>query len=273
MSSIAASGQTNDKSVRARLLKVKLALWQSSFRFSIITDEIRKPPLNANICHLSYNNSIITSKIIPGQKSSPSAITSTTATSSKRSRKPGVDRKPRQAYSAKQLEKLESEFKHDKYLSVNKRMELSKGLNLTEIQIKTWFQNRRTKWKKQLTSRLKIAQRQGLYANAYLSTMFPTSGGQSLHPSVAGHYPLMNHTGGEPHPHPHLGYLLNNEHILRSLVSSQQQHHHQHQLAFQFGSSNGQFLQLPPAMSPGAASDSTRASSAVSDSSINLTNS
>ena len=29
----------------------------------------------------------------------------------RRARKPGVDRKPRQAYSAKQLEQLESEFK------------------------------------------------------------------------------------------------------------------------------------------------------------------
>ncbi|XP_059610369.1 homeobox protein Dlx1a [Phlebotomus argentipes] len=90
-------------------------------------------------------------------------------TTGKRSRKPGVDRKPRQAYSAKQLERLENEFKQDKYLSVSKRMELSKCLSLTEVQIKTWFQNRRTKWKKQLTSRLKIAQRQGLYANHYFN--------------------------------------------------------------------------------------------------------
>lgn len=58
----------------------------------------------------------------------------------RRSRKPGLDRKPRQAYSAKQLERLEGEFKVDKYLSVSKRMELSKALNLTEVQIKTWFQ-------------------------------------------------------------------------------------------------------------------------------------
>ena len=60
-----------------------------------------------------------------------------------------MDRKPRQAYSAKQLDQLEAEFKADKYLSVSKRLELSKTLHLTEVQIKTWFQNRRTKWKKQ----------------------------------------------------------------------------------------------------------------------------
>ncbi|XP_026737512.1 homeobox protein ceh-30-like [Trichoplusia ni] len=81
----------------------------------------------------------------------------------RRPRRAGPERKPRQAYSAKQLERLEAEFKIDKYLSVSKRLELSKALGLTEVQIKTWFQNRRTKWKKQLTSRLKIAQRQGLF--------------------------------------------------------------------------------------------------------------
>ncbi|XP_035221387.1 homeobox protein MSX-3-like [Stegodyphus dumicola] len=88
--------------------------------------------------------------------------------SGRRPRKPGVERKPRQAYSAKQLERLEAEFKVDKYLSVSKRMELSAALNLTEVQIKTWFQNRRTKWKKQLTARMKIAQRQGLWPPHYL---------------------------------------------------------------------------------------------------------
>ncbi|XP_046398386.1 homeobox protein box-5-like [Ischnura elegans] len=79
----------------------------------------------------------------------------------KRSRRHGVDRKPRQAYSAKQLERLEAEFKADKYLSVAKRTQLSADLGLTEVQVKTWFQNRRTKWKKQLTSRLKAAAAHG----------------------------------------------------------------------------------------------------------------
>ena len=73
----------------------------------------------------------------------------------RKARKPVSDRKPRQAYSARQLERLETEFQvgplvanrlvcqEDKYLSVKKRVQLSKALDLTETQIKTWFQNRR----------------------------------------------------------------------------------------------------------------------------------
>ncbi|PVD36020.1 hypothetical protein C0Q70_02990 [Pomacea canaliculata] len=75
--------------------------------------------------------------------------------SARRQRRVVVDRKPRQAYSSTQLERLEEEFKKDRYLSVSKRVELSKDLSLTETQIKTWFQNRRTKWKKQMAMKLK----------------------------------------------------------------------------------------------------------------------
>lgn len=48
--------------------------------------------------------------------------------------------------------------------------------------------NRRTKWKKQLTSRLKIAQRQGLYASqAYLSST--GFGSSTYHPIFGSIYP------------------------------------------------------------------------------------
>jgi Homeodomain len=110
-----------------------------------------------------------------------------------RLKKTGIDRKPRQAYSQVQLEKLENEFKHDKYLSVSKRLELSKCLNLTEVQIKTWFQNRRTKWKKQLTSRLKIAQRQGLYSNASGTDSHSTFTPSLLHSYYVAHPPSLIH--------------------------------------------------------------------------------
>jgi Homeodomain len=110
-----------------------------------------------------------------------------------RLKKTGIDRKPRQAYSQIQLEKLENEFKKDKYLSVSKRLELSKCLHLTEVQIKTWFQNRRTKWKKQLTSRLKIAQRQGLYPSVATSNPHPTFSPSLLHSYYVSHPPTLIH--------------------------------------------------------------------------------
>lgn len=47
---------------------------------------------------------------------------------------------------------MEAEFERGKYLSVAKRTALAKQLHLTETQIKIWFQNRRTKWKRKYTS-------------------------------------------------------------------------------------------------------------------------
>ncbi|XP_030855924.1 homeobox protein HMX1-like [Strongylocentrotus purpuratus] len=129
----------------------------------------------------------------------------------RRPRKPGVDRKPRQAYSSKQLERLEEEFKADKYLSVSKRLELSMSLNLTETQIKTWFQNRRTKWKKQMMARLKMAHRQGLWASPFMPTWFgsalasyPAAAAAATYGSLlAAPRPVMpGGPGPGPGPHP-----------------------------------------------------------------------
>ena len=49
----------------------------------------------------------------------------------------GDDRKkrPRTAFTAAQIKALESEFEKNKYLSVSKRMQLSKQLKLTETQV------------------------------------------------------------------------------------------------------------------------------------------
>ncbi|XP_062129962.1 homeobox protein ceh-30 [Drosophila sulfurigaster albostrigata] len=61
-------------------------------------------------------------------------------------------KRPRTAFSAAQIKALETEFERGKYLSVAKRTALAKQLQLTETQIKIWFQNRRTKWKRKYTS-------------------------------------------------------------------------------------------------------------------------
>ncbi|XP_076069197.1 NK1 transcription factor-related protein 1-like [Oratosquilla oratoria] len=61
----------------------------------------------------------------------------------------GKPRRARTAFTYEQLVSLENKFKQTRYLSVCERLNLALALNLTETQIKIWFQNRRTKWKKQ----------------------------------------------------------------------------------------------------------------------------
>ncbi|XP_070184501.1 homeobox protein slou-like, partial [Littorina saxatilis] len=63
--------------------------------------------------------------------------------------KPGKPRRARTAFTYEQLVSLENKFKTTRYLSVCERLNLALSLNLTETQVKIWFQNRRTKWKKQ----------------------------------------------------------------------------------------------------------------------------
>jgi len=80
---------------------------------------------------------------------------STTTSKSKRKRsgsersKEGKPRRARTAFTYEQLVALENKFKSTRYLSVCERLNLALSLSLTETQVKIWFQNRRTKWKKQ----------------------------------------------------------------------------------------------------------------------------
>ncbi|KAH8415372.1 hypothetical protein KR222_005533, partial [Zaprionus bogoriensis] len=70
---------------------------------------------------------------------------------SKSGRKP---RRRRTAFTHAQLAYLERKFRCQKYLSVADRSDVAETLNLSETQVKTWYQNRRTKWKRQNQLRL-----------------------------------------------------------------------------------------------------------------------
>ncbi|VDM51980.1 unnamed protein product [Angiostrongylus costaricensis] len=61
---------------------------------------------------------------------------------------PRKARRVRTAFTYEQLVALENKFKTSRYLSVCERLNLAIQLHLTETQVKIWFQNRRTKWKK-----------------------------------------------------------------------------------------------------------------------------
>ena len=63
-------------------------------------------------------------------------------------RKNKTKRCQRIRFSHQQLSKLEEAFESSHYLTVRKRAKLSETLELTETQIKVWFQNRRAKEKR-----------------------------------------------------------------------------------------------------------------------------
>lgn len=60
-------------------------------------------------------------------------------------------RRSRTVFTELQLLGLEKKFESNKYLSTTERTELAHHLHLTQLQVKTWYQNRRMKWKKHVS--------------------------------------------------------------------------------------------------------------------------
>ncbi|XP_073998100.1 uncharacterized protein [Rhodnius prolixus] len=99
-----------------------------------------------------------TTTTAPSTPSSAVAV-STTKKRSSRKESPSSDdlsseegerkkKKARTTFTGRQIFELERQFEIKKYLSSSERSEMAKLLNVTETQVKIWFQNRRTKWKK-----------------------------------------------------------------------------------------------------------------------------
>lgn len=106
-------------------------------------------------------------------------------------------KKTRTVFSRSQVFQLESTFEVKRYLSSSERAGLAATLQLTETQVKIWFQNRRNKWKRQLAADLEVAH-------------LPNPGQRIVR------VPILYHEG--PAPAATLGFNMRGHHVSPAVV-------------------------------------------------------
>ncbi|CAK9299142.1 unnamed protein product [Gordionus sp. m RMFG-2023] len=71
-------------------------------------------------------------------------------------RNPPKRKKPRTSFTRVQICELEKRFIRQKYLASSERANMAHSLKMSDAQVKTWFQNRRTKWRRQTAEEREI---------------------------------------------------------------------------------------------------------------------
>ncbi|KAK1155937.1 homeobox protein BarH-like 2 [Acipenser oxyrinchus oxyrinchus] len=84
----------------------------------------------------------------PSSSETPVSIISSESESEQSVHRLKKPRRSRTIFTELQLLGLEKKFQRQKYLSTPDRLDLAQSLGLTQLQVKTWYQNRRMKWKK-----------------------------------------------------------------------------------------------------------------------------
>ncbi|XP_072177411.1 homeobox protein Nkx-6.2-like [Diadema setosum] len=95
--------------------------------------------------------------------------------------KDGKKKHTRPTFSGQQIFALEKTFEQTKYLAGPERARLAYALGMSESQVKVWFQNRRTKWRKKHAAEMAAAKRKHDSAHHTSS-------------SAADHYALAHHS-------------------------------------------------------------------------------
>ncbi|XP_037610171.1 homeobox protein Dlx4b-like [Sebastes umbrosus] len=117
-------------------------------------------------------------------------------------------RKPRTIYSSLQLQALFQRFQQTQYLALPERADLAAKLGLTQTQVKIWFQNKRSKYKK-IMKHGSGSEGEHLHSTSSISPCSPgltqlweVSKGAQMHPNnymnSFGHWYPNHH-----HHHPH----------------------------------------------------------------------
>ncbi|XP_034752902.1 homeobox protein pnx [Etheostoma cragini] len=117
-----------------------------SHRTSFSVEDILDPTkfTRRGICARDATTGASAGRDEPGEQHPPAAPEEEKLRSSK-----AKGRRVRTAFSLEQLQLLERSFHRCHYLSVLERHAIASVLRLSETQVKIWFQNRRTKWKKE----------------------------------------------------------------------------------------------------------------------------